>query len=349
VLHTPAARGILLAELESADRVVLLGDVLSLRAAAAADVVADALPFFDGLGEVVGERELVLVPGNHDYHLAAPMVAARAPSLELETRSDPRHETGAPWRALWRSLSRAEVTIAYPGLWLRPGTYATHGHYLDCHAATPRIETLAARGMMGLVGAPPDFDARVADYEAVLAPIYEFAQARAQAPARTTTAPPILARLLDAAQGQAWARLEAERLIPRPGAALAGAAMGLAAVTVVGRPPGPLLRGLTPQGIGAAGLRGMCEVVLRLGIAAQHVIFGHTHRAGPFGGEAAAWRAPSGPRLHNPGSWVYAPTLIGPGATADPYWPGRVLRLEDEGAPVGRALLAGRRDDQGQP
>ena len=31
----------------------------------------------------------------------------------------------------------ARVRVAYPGLWVRPDVYATHGHYLDCHLTMP--------------------------------------------------------------------------------------------------------------------------------------------------------------------------------------------------------------------
>ena len=85
--------------------------------------------------------------------------------------------------------------------------------------------------------------------------------------------------------------------------------------------------GLTPERIGAAGLRAMRTVVERLDVGAAHVIFGHTHRAGPFPGED--WGG-----LHNPGSWLYARVLIGPDGEQDPYWPGRVLELGDTGPPV---------------
>ena len=32
------------------------------------------------------------------------------------------------------------------GLWLRPGVYATHGHYLDLDLTVPRLESIAALG-----------------------------------------------------------------------------------------------------------------------------------------------------------------------------------------------------------
>ena len=66
-----------------------------------------------------------------------------------------------------------EVRLAYPGLWLRPGVYATHGHYLDLDLTVPRLESIAASAM----GRSPAAGAKcgsAADYEAVLGPIYAF-------------------------------------------------------------------------------------------------------------------------------------------------------------------------------
>ena len=78
---------------------------------------------------------------------------------------------------------------------------------------------------------------------------------------------------------------------------------------------GPVRSDLSAAAIARAGFEAMAEVVERLGIAAEHVIFGHTHRRG----------APSGrpqPRSGTPASWVHAPGLLGETAAVSPYWPG---------------------------
>src|SRR5205823_1586980 len=70
--------------------------------------------------------------------------------------------------------------VEYPGLWIRPGVYAIHGHYLDAHLATPTLERLAiavaerARGRIPRDRRTPD------DYEAVLRPLYSLAFSLAQ-------------------------------------------------------------------------------------------------------------------------------------------------------------------------
>ena len=60
-------------------------------------------------------------------------------------------------------------------------------------------------------------------------------------------------------------------------------------------------------------------------------------RRGPMEGEAG-WRAGTA-SLWNTGSWVHAPTLLGPTAAESPYWPGTIALVSDEGPPELRHLL----------
>jgi hypothetical protein len=75
----------------------------------------------------------------------------------------------------------------------------------------------------------------------------------------------------------------------------------------------------------------MFEVVKRLGVEAEHVIYGHTHCAGEV--------RSNGRRLVNTGSWVYSPGLIGADTAASPYWPGTCAILGESGPPELRGLL----------
>jgi hypothetical protein len=82
-----------------------------------------------------------------------------------------------------------------------------------------------------------------------------------------------------------------------------------------------------------------------LGVEAEHVLFGHTHRTGPVAGDdARAWVTPAGTALHNTGSWVYEPAYVAGGDTASPYWPGTVTLVEDGRPPRRLRLLAGPQD-----
>src|ERR1700710_3046301 len=74
VLRDPAMWGLLLEEIGGADRVVLLGDVVELRDMALGVALDSARPFFEELGAALGEREVTIVPRNHDYRLAQPLL-----------------------------------------------------------------------------------------------------------------------------------------------------------------------------------------------------------------------------------------------------------------------------------
>ena len=108
---------------------------------------------------------------------------------------------------------------------------------------------------------------------------------------------------------------------------------------------GPLSSNLSGGALRRAGVQAMGEVVNRLGVSADHVIFGHTHRAGPFPprDDPAEWITLSGTRLVNSGSWLYSSTfLAGSAPNENPYWPGVCVRVEDEGAPALGRLLGDR-------
>src|SRR6185437_2253870 len=86
-----------------------------------------------------------------------------------------------------------------------------------------------------------------------------------------------------------------------------------------------------------AGVRAMVEVAARLGLGDAHVIFGHTHRAGPLPRDKQAeWRGGSdgrGARLLNSGCWTYDAYFLRGGPGESPYWPGGAVLVEDDGPP----------------
>ena len=169
LLSRKEIRARLLVELQSADEVVLLGDSIELRDRPLAEALTVATPFFEELGEALAGRRLTLVPGNHDYQLASNWLRRRdRKPLLLEQRAVP--EPDDPLGRLERRMGGTRIELAYPGVWLRPDIYATHGHYLDCHAAVRTFECLGRAVSERLVRrdgyAAPD------DYEAVLAPLY---------------------------------------------------------------------------------------------------------------------------------------------------------------------------------
>ena len=169
LLDRPEVRSRLISRLEGADEVVLLGDSIELRDRPLADALRVATPFFEELGEALAGRRVTLVPGNHDHQLASAWLRRRRGTpLGLEERSLP--EPGDPLGPLARRMGDTRLELAYPGVWLRPDVYATHGHYLDCHNGVRTFECLGRAVSERLVRrggySAPD------DYEAVLAPLY---------------------------------------------------------------------------------------------------------------------------------------------------------------------------------
>jgi hypothetical protein len=329
-------RRLLLAEIRAADRLVLLGDVLELREKPLPATLEAARPFFEDLGKAMAGRHVVLVPGNHDHRLAEPLLeelALAGRPLELEHRAPPRAD-GARLIADW--LGDSALELAYPGVWLRDDVYATHGHYMDCHMSLPRLECVAAAGMMRLFG-PVPAPATPFDYERILRPVYGLSYSVAQAG---------LARRATRPSERVWravSRRNRNGGAIRRNARKAVIAAGIPA-TIWGM--NRLLHAdfdpaLSPKAIAASGVSAATELGARLGVGDIHLITGHTHRGGP-GEEDGSWPLPGGGSLHNTGSWVFASAFHHPGTPPGPYWPGTVTWLEDEGPPRRVPLLADR-------
>jgi len=319
--------------LADADRVVVLGDLLELRELPAATVLDTAAPTLAALGAATAGRELVLVPGNHDHELVAPALGrARLAGQPLELAGEYSAERGDLAQRVAALLPDTEIRIAYPGVWLRDDVYATHGHYLDLHLTIPRLECLAASLLTRLLGRGGVAPSGPDDYEAALAPLYAFAYSVVQG----SSSRPRGGHL----SRTVWSTANLG------GNAIAGVALGriaiptaVAALNRVGL--GPFRADISGQELRRAGLRAIGEVVASLAIKARHVIFGHTHRAGPLPGEVEGWWLPSGTRLTNTGSWLLEPIFTGDGNPAGPYWPGRVTLLDETGPPRLASVLDG--------
>jgi predicted phosphodiesterase len=356
----------LLEAVADVDRVVLLGDVLELRHGPAREAMDAARPFFEDLGRALGGRELVLTAGNHDHALIDPWLVARGaevapPPLGVEQLLDPGEVSPAYGRiAEW--ASPAQVRIAYPGLWVRPDVYATHGHYLDCHLTIPTLERLSVAAMSRLLGRPASAFAGVDDYEAMGAPVFAWRDAAAR-DARTgavlngfatITAWDALRDRGDSdGDGKLTGTRPARRSVIRAARRRAvvrtlrrGALVGAfpLAVAVLNRAGlGPLKADVSSGELRRAGLRAMGEVAARLELGDAHVVFGHTHRTGALPGDnPAEWLGRGGARLVNAGSWTYSRAFLTDTPGESPYWPGGCVLVPDTGAPVIRRLLADR-------
>jgi predicted phosphodiesterase len=337
VLRRRVARDALLERVDGADRLVLLGDAIELRQCPARDAMAVAQPVLEELGAALGKGgEVVVVPGNHDHALVAPWLERRGAHVEpppLGLEEHPGTNASAATEAIAQWMAPATLTVAYPGIWLRDDVYATHGHYLDRHTTVPTFERLGA-GIMGrLVGAVPEEDARPDDYEAALAPLYAWMHAMAERSGGGKRRPP------SSASAEAWRVLGGDGHRPLRGRLLAGILpLGISGVNRLGL--GPVRADFSAEELRRAGVLAMAEVAGRLGIEASHILYGHTHRAGPFANDdSLEWSLPDGGgRLTNTGCWVYEALFLQRGRSS-PYWPGSVVELRAAGPPILSRLL----------
>jgi hypothetical protein len=318
----------LLAALGGCDRMVLLGDTLELRHGPVRDALSEAAPVLRELGSAVGE--VVVVPGNHDHALLRGWIERRGqdphpPPLGLE--SDVSWDPREPLGEVVEALGPARVRVTYPGAWLREDTYAIHGHYGDRHNTVPIIERLGAGLTVRLTREPAGGPSRAEDYEAALAPMYAWIDTVAQSGGLRGGGGD------GSFQIRAWQALDGGAgrdgvlgRIRRRGMA-AGLSVAVAALNRAGL--GPLRPDVSSVELRRAALRASHQVLDRLKVPAAHVIFGHTHRAGPLpGDDRGEWG-----RLVNTGSWVYEPAWLGDSPRQSPYRPGFAAIVADDGPP----------------
>ena len=337
-------RAPLLAALHDADRLVVLGDGLELREAPHRDAAELAGPFFADAGRALGpEGEILMLAGNHDHGLVAGWIDTRLQSepsgfLGLSEPVEPgrRRPAGGPARRARRARPAADRL---------PGRVAPRRRLRDPRPlprpALDDADVRAARrrgdGPLGRAAARDGGAARRLRGGA-RAPL------RVPAPAHAALRPRrgqrrrgrLGARVgrdggggpgaPSAARGDARHRLRRRRRGDQPARARA-------------RRPRPLRRRAAPRRA-ARHPRGA-----HAGSAstAPHVVFGHTHRSGPWPrDDPGEWRTPAGSRLHNTGSWVYQPHFLSAEPNASPYWPGTAVVLED-GAPPRLIRMLGER------
>src|SRR5947209_1990493 len=330
VLRKPEIRAPLLEAVAGVDRLVLLGDVLELRHGPPAEALGRSEPFFRDLaGALSADTEVLLLAGNHDHQLIEPWLerrgrAARPGKLGLE-------QMVASSRASWLAarigswLGEGRTRVAYPGVFLRDDVYATHGHFMDLFSTIPTFERLGAAMTSRVIAGRLPEHASVDDLLARLEPVYAWTDTVARHASG------------DRAARGAGGAPKAYEMLARPGprplrARLLGAAFPIVIAALNRAGLGPLSADLAGPELRRASVRAMDQVVARLGIEAEHVIFGHSHRAGPLpGDDEAEWRTPSGIRLHNTGCWVFETHFLAGPAGTSPYWPGVAIRVGDSG------------------
>lgn len=327
LLEHSSIRELLLPELARADRIVLLGDAVEMRDLPLGEALEGSRPFFEELGAATRDTEIVLVPGNHDHHLAAGILEEAGVSagseLALEHIAQP---TSAAARKLSEWLGGDRLKLAYPGLWIREDVYALHGHHMDPHFTLPRIESVAAAGISRLTGPIPD-PATPSDYERLIGPVSGLSFGLAQSSVwrlGTGGARPSERAFTWLSQGKRANRVQR----------LAGKAIGSVALPAATGLLNRVLHAdfdpdISSAAINRGGVEAATELIRRLRIDAAHVITGHTHHPGPRGGE---WPLESGGQLHNTGNWIFARVLHRDAAKGT-FWPGTLTWVEDSRPP----------------
>jgi predicted phosphodiesterase len=319
VLRRPEALDALLRALETIDRLVLLGDVVEMLEGRPKIAMRLAEPVLRAIGEAMGhDREIVVVPGNHDHLLVRPWLRRRREerrALGLATRVPV--SSSPQLKQLGAALAPARVQVRYPGVWIGDRIWATHGHYLDRHLVREGRLPLSHR----VATAVPVRGATAWSYE-----LASGASIAALSGLLATNLPSVLGEPLDRAAG--LARSASAAMLPLAGELLTGALA-------------PLSAGAMGFQFRRRGLPAMAEVAMRLHVRADHVIFGHLHRLGPrHDDDREEWAAGDGRRmLHNSGCWVYEPLLLAGASPPHPYWPGGAVLVEDGGAPRTLGLL----------
>ncbi len=316
VLRQPVALRALLNVLGDVDRLVLLGDTVELLEGRPKQAMKVTLPVLRSIGAKLGPgKEVVVVLGNHDHALVRPWLRTqrrRGRRIGLASRVPVSSSAGL--KAIVDALKPAKVQVRYPGVWLQNGVWATHGHYLDRH--------LFPSGSTGLLlGRVPEGRASAEDYETAAGPSAAAVQGLVAA-----SLPGLLGEPLDRAAG--LARSASVTMLP-----LAAKLLGAGTLA-------PLSAGALGFQFRRAGLPAMAEVALRLNVRAEHVIFGHLHRAGPrYGDHVPEWMPRAAHRFTNSGCWVYEPLLLAGAHPPHPYWPGGAVLVQDDHAPVALGLL----------
>lgn len=285
-------------ELAWADELVINGDLLELVFASLEEAVSAARPFLGLVNRHVERVRYVL--GNHDHHLVALAGDERRFCDVLGTPAPPAFRVAPAERLLRCLCPDVDIVSAYP-LCELGGAVFMHGHYVAPHLASSdwRLWDRAAWFLTGAGERPEQLT--VAEYEGLIAPLYELMYEIANLPSGRRT------------QQRCERWLEGVAAIAR---APHRVSRGLASVD--GHAGRRLAGHITPT---TQVLDSMQVVCRNLGVPPGPVVFGHTHI--PLDGAAT----PDGRhRLYNSGAWVWDKRLRDDVTDREHGWPGTVLR-----------------------
>ena len=309
VLRLPVPRERLLDALDGVDRLVLLGDTLELATRHPRRAAELAEPVIRAIGRRLGpDREVIVVPGNHDGPLTRAWALDQGARLRPSTAVGPHASLALDRLLTWLAPARARVS--YPGVWLGDRVWATHGHYLDKHLIPESAFGILRGRVHGVSPAP----ALPIEYEHRHRPVR---RSRESLLARLL-ARPVGTLLESAAELVRLMTMHVPQLLMNSGLA-------------------PVTAALIDAQMRHQSVPAMAYVARRLGIKADWVLFGHVHRRGPIDDER--WPNQAGTRFLNTGSWVYEPLLVDRARAPHPYWPGGAVLLEPGRPPRTMGLL----------
>ncbi len=334
VLRDPAVRRVLLEEIAGADRLVLLGDVVELRDLPVGPSLERARPFFEELGEALGERRGDARPRQPR---PPPRRAAARRALDrrqpaARARAPPRPATGptAADRRVARAGAAARSPTPASGC-ARTSTRPTATTWTPtCSCRAPSASP--SPPLIRLSGPLPD-PATPADYERVLRPIYGFAYGVAQVlPRRPPPPRPLRARLGGARRrtsGDGHARAAAR-------AARAGVPGRRSAASTACSAP------TSSADVSAAAIfRTGVEAATEMATPPRGRRRPRDHRPHPPRRPARrakpSGRSPAAAASTTPAAGSSPPPSTNPGTPPNPYWPGTVTWLEDDGPAAPRS------------
>lgn len=312
VLERPRPLAALLQALDRYDRLVLLGDVVELGERRPRRALETALPVLRCIGERLGpEKEVVLVPGNHDRPLIRAWLRRHADDLRIDEVVPP--DASPALARVVAALGPGRVQVRYPGMELAPGVWATHGHYLSLHLWPYSTWGFVQGRRKGV----PDDRATPRDYEGLMRARADRGGGRLPGPLSF-----VFGQLIEVLRAATMPRAHRGMLQPRFA---------------------PLTSTLLGRQVHRHGIPALARVVHRLGVEAPTVVFGHVHRLGPLADDdPSAWVSPAGvPRFLNTGAWTYEPLLVNRAHPPHPYWPGGAVVVQDDGTVGTVALLDG--------
>jgi UDP-2,3-diacylglucosamine pyrophosphatase LpxH len=164
VLTRPRPLAKLLEALDQHDRLVLLGDTLEMLESHPAQSFPVAEPVMRALAEHLGEdKQVLIVPGNHDHELVREWARAAGPGLLRENvvppDASPRLREFVSW------FDATQVEVHYPGVWLGDHVWATHGHYLNHYLRPVSSYGIYRRGAAIKPASPQEIEYYADDHE----------------------------------------------------------------------------------------------------------------------------------------------------------------------------------------